>query len=218
MRPKFVYCYDALCGWCYGFSDVITKLHADYQGGYDFEVLSGGMVPVEYKDHLKDMAVYIQGEYQQVEERTGVKFGKAFLDKIFNPQDGQWQPTSLSPATAMIVIKELMPHQQIAAVKMIQRMVFQEAKDLDCVESYRAMTEELGLDFQCFAEQFESIAAQEKAQYEFALIKQLRVTGFPTLLLQTGERYLYLLSRGYSDYTTVTNVFKSVIAEIGQNN
>ncbi len=218
MRPKFVYCYDALCGWCYGFSEVVTQLYADYQGWYDFEVLSGGMVPVEYKNHLKDMASYIQEEYQHVEARTGVKFGEAFLNKIFKPSESDWQPTSLAPATAMVVIKELKPEQQIAGVKMIQKMVFQQAIDLDIAESYRALTEELGLDYRLFAEHFDSFATKEKAKYEFALVKQLRVTGFPTLLLQTDERYLYLLSRGFSDYASVTQVLNSVQAEIGQNN
>lgn len=44
MKPILVYCYDAYCGWCYGFSRVIKKIYEEYKDQLDFEVLSGGMI------------------------------------------------------------------------------------------------------------------------------------------------------------------------------
>ena len=56
MRPTLIYCYDAYCGWCYGFSPVIKKIAAQYKDELYIEVLSGGMMvgdavmPIEKKD------------------------------------------------------------------------------------------------------------------------------------------------------------------------
>ncbi|HVE60446.1 MAG TPA: hypothetical protein VNA26_01410, partial [Chitinophagaceae bacterium] len=38
------YCYDALCGWCYGFSPVMKKIEQEYKDQVSFDVLSGGMI------------------------------------------------------------------------------------------------------------------------------------------------------------------------------
>ncbi|WP_315819016.1 hypothetical protein [Paraflavitalea speifideaquila] len=38
------YCYDAYCGWCYGFSPVIKRIAEEYKDRVSFEVLSGGMI------------------------------------------------------------------------------------------------------------------------------------------------------------------------------
>ncbi|MEI9933445.1 MAG: thioredoxin domain-containing protein [Ferruginibacter sp.] len=43
-KPILIYCYDAYCGWCYGFSPVIKKIAQQYQKELDIEVLSGGML------------------------------------------------------------------------------------------------------------------------------------------------------------------------------
>jgi putative protein-disulfide isomerase len=46
MKPKIIYCYDAYCGWCYGFSPVIKELWLKHREQFDFETISGGMIPV----------------------------------------------------------------------------------------------------------------------------------------------------------------------------
>ena len=79
IMPTLYYCYDAYCGWCYGFSNVMKKVAVEYENQLFFEVLSGGMIPPEFKQHISKIAPYIQKEYKRVEELTGVKFGEDFL-------------------------------------------------------------------------------------------------------------------------------------------
>ena len=43
MKTKIYYVMDTMCGWCYGFSDVITKIQEKYKEVYDFSILPGGM-------------------------------------------------------------------------------------------------------------------------------------------------------------------------------
>jgi putative protein-disulfide isomerase len=51
-KPIVVYCYDAYCGWCFGFSKVITRIYEEYKEVFEFEVLSGGMIPLESAHHI----------------------------------------------------------------------------------------------------------------------------------------------------------------------
>ena len=30
-KPVIIYCYDAYCGWCFGFSKVIKRLFEEYK-------------------------------------------------------------------------------------------------------------------------------------------------------------------------------------------
>jgi putative protein-disulfide isomerase len=40
-QPIIYYCYDAYCGWCYGFSKVMIQIEKEYKDKLQFEVLSG---------------------------------------------------------------------------------------------------------------------------------------------------------------------------------
>ena len=73
MKPTLIYCYDAYCGWCYGFSEVMKKINSTYKNKLEIEVLSGGMVLPETPVHISATAGYIKGAYKNVEELTGGK-------------------------------------------------------------------------------------------------------------------------------------------------
>src|SRR5687768_638304 len=109
MKPILIYCYDAYCGWCYGFSKVITRIEEEYRDRFDFEVLSGGMILPEKPQHFSGMAKFIQGAYKQVEELTGITFGQDFLWHVFNPTETDWYPSSEMPAIALCIMKEYHP-------------------------------------------------------------------------------------------------------------
>ena len=49
MKPKIIYCYDAYCGWCYGFSDVIKKLWGKHKENIDFEYPEFNKVDSEFE-------------------------------------------------------------------------------------------------------------------------------------------------------------------------
>ena len=103
MKPVLIYCYDAYCGWCYGFSKVIQQVALNFKGSLDTEVLSGGMILPNNPVHLSATAGYIQKAYKNVEEVTGAKFGADYLWHIFNFEDSDWYPHSEKPAIAMCI-------------------------------------------------------------------------------------------------------------------
>ena len=109
MTPTIYYCYDAYCGWCYGFSQVMQKIAEEYKDRIFFETLSGGMIPKESAQHIGKMAGYIKGAYKNVEDMTGIKFGEDYLWHINNPEQSDWFPHSEKAAIAMAVFKDYHP-------------------------------------------------------------------------------------------------------------
>ena len=60
MYPLIIYCYDAYCDWCYGFSPVITRLDEEYRDLLTIEVLSGGMILPEQPKSVAVLAGYLK--------------------------------------------------------------------------------------------------------------------------------------------------------------
>jgi putative protein-disulfide isomerase len=214
MKPTLYYCYDAYCGWCYGFSPVIKKIATIYKGQMEFDVLSGGMIFTEEPQHIGAMAGYIGEAYKQVEKVTGITFGESWLWHIQNPQESDWFPESTKPAIALCIFKEYHPDQAIAMAAELQYALHYEGRDLTDDEAYRHLLHTYNIPEEVFYQKLHTEEYREKAYYEFALVKQLQVKGFPCVLLQVTDSKFYLLTNGYTDYETLKARIDKVLAEI----
>ncbi len=212
-NPVLFYCYDAYCGWCYGFCDVMKQVDAQYSKYMPIEVLSGGMILPEKPVHIKVMAGHIQDTYKRLEEHTGVHFGEDYLWHINNPDDSDWYPNSEKPAIALCILKEYYPEKQVSFAADMQYALHFEGRDLTDNESYRHLVEKYGINEEAFFSKLESEEYKEKAYYEFALCKQLQVNGFPCVLLQTGESKFYLITNGYANFETINTRLMNVLKE-----
>ncbi|MGN6163497.1 MAG: DsbA family protein [Flavisolibacter sp.] len=208
------YCYDAYCGWCYGFSSVIKRIAEEYKDQLKFEVLSGGMILPEEPRHFAPMAKYIQTAYQRVEELTGAKFGEDFLWHVFHPDETDWYPDSTLPAVALCIFKEYHPDKEVAMAADLQYALNFEGRDLTDKEAYRHLVHKHHIPEDEFYSKLKSEEYQEKAYYEFALVKQLQVTGFPAVLIQVSDSKFYLLASGFTDYETLKQRVEKVLSEI----
>ena len=210
---KIIYCYDAYCGWCYGFSKVITRIAEEYKDKLPFEVLSGGMIFDEDPRHISVIAPYIQKAYKNVEELTGVQFGEDFLWHIFNPDQSDWYPESTMPAIALCISKEYHPEKAVQIAASIQYALNYQGRDLTDKEAYRHLVHKFNIPEEGFYNKLASEEYKEKAWYEFALVKQLQVTGFPAVLMQVSDSKFYLLASGYTDFETLQQRIDKVLEE-----
>lgn len=199
MKPILFYCYDAYCGWCYGFSTVMTQI-ANQFPALQIEVLSGGMILPEEPVHISATAGYIKSAYKTVEEYSGVSFGPDYLWHINNPDLSDWYPNSEKPAIALSIFKEIYPERQVEFATDLQKALHFEGRDLTDDEAYKHLLEKYSIQPALFYERLKSEEYKEKANYEFALVKQLQVTGYPCVLLQESETKFHLLARGYTPY------------------
>ncbi|GAC1416575.1 MAG: hypothetical protein NVS1B13_00590 [Flavisolibacter sp.] len=198
MQPKLYYCYDAYCGWCYGFSKTIEQIAQEYSNRIIFDVLSGGMIPDENPKHISTIAPYVQTAYREVEKLTSIQFGADFLWHIFHPENSDWYPQSTTAAVALCIFKEYLPALAIKMAAALQYALNFEGRDLTDKEAYRHLLERYHLPEEDFFSKLQSPLYKQKAYDEFALVKQLDVTGFPSVLLQVSISKFYLLARGYT--------------------
>lgn len=212
MQPILFYCYDAWCGWCYGFSPVIKKIAGQYPS-LQIDVLSGGMILPEKPVPIAATAGYIQKAYTTIEEYSGIRFGADYLWHINNPELSDWFPHSEKPAIALCIFKEFYPEKQVAFAADLQYALHYEGRDLTDDEAYRHLLEKYSIQSETFYHKINSEEYKEQAYYEFQLCKQLQVTGYPCVLLQTSETRFILLARGYTDYDTLAGRLDAALNE-----
>jgi len=179
-----------------------------------FEVLSGGMILPETAQPVSVMAGYIQKGYKTVEERTGIRFGEDWLWHIFHPDQSDWYPSSEKPAIALCVFRDYHPDLCIPFSAELQYALHYEGRDLTDDEAYRHLLGKYGIPETEFYHKLHDPGYKEKAYEEFALVKQLKVTGFPTVFLQVSGTKFYLLSRGYTDYPTLKKNLDEVLNDM----
>ncbi|MEO6669073.1 MAG: DsbA family protein [Ferruginibacter sp.] len=214
-KPILIYCYDAYCGWCYGFSPVIKKIAATFADRMDSDVLSGGMILPEKPVHIRVSANYIATAYKNVEALTGIEFGKDYLWHILNPEESDWYPNSEKPAIAMCIFKEYYPDRAIEFAADLQYALHYEGRDLTDNEAYLHLLEKYSIQTEIFFEKLLSDEYKEMAYYEFALIKQLQVNAFPVVLVQTSELKFNMVARGYTDYDELKGRIDKLLMEPG---
>ncbi len=217
MTPTIYYCYDAYCGWCYGFSPVIKKIYGEYKDRLPFEVLSGGIIISEDPKPISVTADYILNAYKTVEELTGIKFGEDYLWHINNPELSDWFPNSEKPAIALCIFKEFYEERQVEFAADLQYALHYEGRDLCDDEAYRHLLEKYSIQPETFYAKLKSEEYKEKAYYEFALCKQLQVTGYPQVLIQTGETQFFLLAKGFTTYKDLKERIENVLQSAEQS-
>lgn len=209
---KLVYAYDALCGWCYGFSPVIEAFHHKHHQEYEkIEVLSGGMITGDRIGPIGEVAAYIKDAYKTVEDRCGVNFGEAFLNDIL--EEGSAMFTSIPAAIALSILKKQKPELALSFAATLQKAVYFEGIKPADIEAYAelASRQPFGLNKQDFLHQMELAENKQLAENDFKSCYQIYgVNGFPTVfLIDEAQMNGVQLCRGYAPLDQLEKAFEA---------
>lgn len=207
-KPALVYVYDPLCGWCYGFSPVMQRLHETFHQQIQFEVLSGGMVMGDRVGPIGQVAPYISWAYKHVEERCGVTFGAGFLEGVLKPGTAIF--SSEKPCIALTVFKSHQPENAVRFAHDLQHAVYYDGKDLTADATYVDLVAPYGIDGQDFTEKLNSSEFRNETHREFQAVSEMGITGFPTVFLAT-ENQNHLLAKGYADYGPLQSKIQGIL-------
>lgn len=209
---KIIYVYDALCGWCYGFSPVIQQFHKTYKDDLSFEVISGGMITGDRVGPIGEVASYIGEAYKIVENRTGVKFGNDFLLNIL--KKGKTVFTSIPTAIALSIFKTYKNEHHIEFAAALQKAIYYDGLKPENYSGYGKIAERFELDANDFVSQMNQPIHLQHAELDFKKSGDLGVTGFPTVFLEDNNIY-HKIANGYvpldvlqSNYLSVKNKLK----------
>jgi len=208
---KIIYIYDPLCGWCYGFSQVIQECYEKHKDEFEFEVLSGGMMIGERVGSINTIAPFIKTAYHSVERTTGIKFGEPYLRHL---EEGTMILDSELPSIALSVFKLYFPDLAIPYVHDLQSALYFDGKNPNEYELYRYLAVNFGIDPDEFEIKMKLDTSKEAAYYDFALARQLRVESYPAVLIQTSDTGFYLIAKGYTDLNTLNMRISNVLDEL----
>ncbi|MEO1449502.1 MAG: DsbA family protein [Bacteroidota bacterium] len=208
---QIIYIYDALCGWCYGFSPVIEEFAKKHRRELGVEVLSGGMVMGARVGPIGQVAGYIKDAYKTVEERTGVKFGKGFLEGILEPGTAIFD--SLPSALAMTVVKHMQHDLALPFASALQKAVYDTGIEPQDEEAFVELALAHGLDRKEFRRLYAHEDTRNAALQEIKLIQGWGIHGFPTVLLHEGDN-LALMAQGYVPLEALEQRFELAKKEI----
>jgi len=201
-----IYVYDALCGWCYGFSPVIARFKEAYANQFNVEVLSGGMITGNRIGQIGEVAPYIKWAYKEVENTTGITFGEAFLNDIL--EDGKTVFNSIPPAIALSVFKNSQKENSLAFAASIQKAIYYDGIEPEDFEAYRKIAAGYGLDASTFISNMKAAKFEKSAHREFEISARLGVRGFPSLVLESEGSY-HKVGSGFMPFEVLkTKVFE----------
>ena len=206
-KMKVVYVYDALCGWCYGFSPVMNQFHAKYKDELDFEVISGGMITGDRIGPIGEVASYIGQAYKDVENATGVKFGDRFLHRTL--AEGEAVFTSIPPAIALSVFKSLNPENSIQFASALQKAIYFDGIEPENLGAYGEIASRFGLDGEAFVIKMKDPVYRKSAEEDFNRSASLGVTGFPSVFVEYKGRY-YKIGNGYLPFSSLESNFSAL--------
>lgn len=206
-KPKVLYLYDPMCGWCYGFSSVIDKLEQQYADQVEFEVLSGGMVMGDRVGPVSEVASYIGSGYKRVENLTGMKFGQNFLDLY---HEGSYIYSSEKACIAMTVFKETHPDKAISFAHDLQKAFFFDGKSLNDDQTFLDLVQAYDVKPQDFQQKLQDSSYRATTFQEFARVGEYGVGGFPSVIYQSPDT-AFLLTEGYRSYEEMEQAMEWVI-------
>lgn len=210
MKPTLIYAYDPLCGWCYGFHPVIEKISNRFDGRLNIEVKTGGLATGNRVQTIDEGYGYIKKGYKQVEETTGVAFGRNFKLLI---EEGSYLYDSVPSCRAQVTVNEIAPDKAIKFAGAMQSALFVDGKSLNEIETFVELADRLGIDTGIFTKKFKDDWSLKVAEEHFDWCRSKVVTAFPTLLMKIGDE-LGIMARGYRPYDTVESHLHHLINNI----
>src|SRR5690606_29774268 len=182
----------------------------EYQGRFDHEVLSGGMVRGDQVREIggHEEAARLRESYQSIQSLTGARFGEAFFEGVAQKRR---RLDSEPPAIALAAFRMLAPgRSELELAHAVLHGNFWEGGDPTSEEFYRKIAARLGLDPDAFVDTMRTPEAKDRALYDFALAWKLGSDALPRIHSTSAAAYLYRDTRGYSVFDHVHKLVQKV--------
>ena len=193
---EIIYIWDPLCGWCFSFSPVISRLIAEFSGNIAFEIISGGLAIGERVGPVSQKAVFIKKRLPDVERISGVKFGEKYIQLL---DEGTSINDSLPPSIAFNVFKSFQPANSLKFAASIQHAHFSEGKDLNNVKTFLEIAEQFEVNKHGFMERYENPFYKDLTEEIFRMTKSWGMEKYPSLV-EKQDAGIRVIQKGYATY------------------
>ena len=191
------YFADPMCSWCWGFSPVVEKIRAGYEGRLRIALMLGGLRPWTTEAMSPKMRDEILHHWQEVHRLTGQSF--SFEGALPEGFIYDTEPA----CRAVITLAELLPEKTFSYFKAIQSAFYMGQMDVTRSDNLLELATQQGLEAGQFLSRFDTEETRQKTRQHFVGTQQAGVRGFPTLVLQQGSEFEFI-SRGYQPYDALS--------------
>lgn len=206
---NLIYIADPMCSWCYGFGPELSRL-TEGLPDTPLEIVVGGL-RANNKDVMDEASkATLLSHWRQVHEASGLPFrddGLASDRFIYNTEPA---------CRAVVAARRQAPRVTFAVFRAIQHAFYAEGLNVTqggvlAKVAADALTKAgFAIDAAKFQEIWASDPVIAATEADFALTKRWGVTGFPTLVLERGER-LDLVNSGYAKTETLVERMQALI-------
>jgi putative protein-disulfide isomerase len=190
MTSKLLYFADPMCSWCYGFAPQIAEIKTRH-ANIEFQLIMGGLRPFG-RETMADFGHVLRHHWEEVHRRSGQEFNHSILDSEDYVYDTE------PPSRAVITMRSIKPSAEFAFFRSVQEAFYRDNADTNSIETYAALAESFDVGTREFKEAYASGPMKEKTLQDFSFSQQMGVSGFPTTMLQTEDRF-HLLAHGYAE-------------------
>ncbi len=205
---KIYYVMDVMCGWCYAFSDVITKINEEFKNQVDFSIVPAGMwINENTKKTTPNFSDFIRKSNIRITEISGKEFGENFYLML---KDKDTVLDSFPSSKAINIINKIDNKSSFKYLKALQKEFFVNGKNMHDLNVYSKIAEELGIDSDIFKKEFSSKELIDETFKQFKFTNELGVQSYPSLVLVNNNE-ISLISSGYSSFEEVRARIKKIL-------
>ena len=215
MMHRLVYVADPMCSWCYGFGPELSAVF-DEIPGIGLEIVVGGLRAYNTQPMDERLKTTLRSHWQHVEEASGLGFSDAAITRAGFVYDTE--PACRAVVTARLLAPDLPPHAQLDVFHAIQRAFYAEGVDitqgsvLADVASAALTKQGVSIDAASFHAKWSDEAAIDATRNDFARTRQWGISGFPAVLLESGN-VLSLVISGYAKTATLLERLRQLTAQ-----
>lgn len=187
MSGRWIYIFDAWCGWSHAFRPTVEALRSR-RPELPWMVIPGGLLVGPRVG--KCMPVEVQHRANaRVRAETGVLFGKGYLKAL---EAGELALNSETAGRAFEALRHVAPHLALTWAFAQTEAVWEHGLDPAEPKVLKGMAEAHGVDGEAVLAHYASEAAEAEAQRRFTQVKGFQVEGFPTLMWARNNQGLHV--------------------------
>jgi len=180
VKPKLIHVFDPMCSWCWGYRPTWEILEAKLSETVDIQYYVGGLAPDSDEAMPIEMQRFLQQTWRKISNQLGTEFNFDFWQECLPRR-------STYPACrAIIAARDFGAEQQM--VLAIQQGYYLQAMNPSNNSTLVNLAASIGLEADVFEKVLLSSKIDQQLFAELALVKQLPVQGFPSLVLMINDQ------------------------------
>jgi putative protein-disulfide isomerase len=192
MKKILHYIHDPMCSWCWGFRPAWESIRAGLvaiDSSIEVGYVLGGLAPDSNEPMPLETQRYVRDNWQRIQQVIpGTVFNDAFWETC------QPRRSTYPACRAVIAATQQGEVHQEPMILAIQQAYYLHAKNPSNEDVLSECAQAIGLDMNVFIATLNSQCAQRELEDNIAYYHYLRqcsgVSGFPSLVLEVGDRLL----------------------------